>query len=375
MLERIWTSLLELTAQFVTPDWGAIIGAHPGRLPGHRRGRPAGGSSDGSRKAPPARRGKQRIEPRDAGRDPHARTVVRAGLRGGRHVPALPRPRLRRGRPSSSGVIALSLTLLYWLAEGLRIYDHDIGVDTVTTLPAVVQTDRRPASTCPDRRGGRSSGAFGVFPLFLGLVFGGWLLTAGVIALIATLVGWLADAVKEYREDGRGGHDRPPREPADVAGRRRCCSASLVVLILGAAVLQLSAFAIGEANGGDGARRIGCAGRPPRRPASGGASGAPPPSGGGAAADVDVQAKDVQFVEKTLTAPAGKPFTIAFANEDPGTPHNIEHEGRVRRRRSSRATIFNGVETKVYDVPALPAGAYTFVCTVHPSMTGTATLQ
>ena len=31
--------------------------------------------------------------------------------------------------------------------------------------------------------------------------------------------------------------------------------------------------------------------------------------------------------------------------------------------------------TKVYDVPALPAGAYTFVCTVHPTMTGTATLE
>ena len=36
---------------------------------------------------------------------------------------------------------------------------------------------------------------------------------------------------------------------------------------------------------------------------------------------------------------------------------------------------FAGVATKVYDVPALPAGAYTFVCTIHPTMTGTATLK
>ena len=54
-------------------------------------------------------------------------------------------------------------------------------------------------------------------------MFGGWLLTAGIIALIATLVGWLVDAVKEYREvvraDTTGHLENPP------AGRpRRCCS-------------------------------------------------------------------------------------------------------------------------------------------------------
>ena len=41
----------------------------------------------------------------------------------------------------------------------------------------------------------------------------------------------------------------------------------------------------------------------------------------------------------------------------------------------SRATIFNGVETRTYDVPALDAGAYAFVCTVHPTMIGTLTAQ
>jgi plastocyanin len=29
----------------------------------------------------------------------------------------------------------------------------------------------------------------------------------------------------------------------------------------------------------------------------------------------------------------------------------------------------------VYDVPALPAGSYTFACTVHPNMTGSITAQ
>ena len=34
--------------------------------------------------------------------------------------------------------------------------------------------------------------------LMLGLVFPGWLLAVGVIALILTLVGWLTDANREF---------------------------------------------------------------------------------------------------------------------------------------------------------------------------------
>ena len=35
--------------------------------------------------------------------------------------------------------------------------------------------------------------------------------------------------------------------------------------------------------------------------------------------------------------------------------------------------IFNGPEVRDYSVPAIPAGTYQFVCTVHPNMTGTLT--
>ncbi len=72
-------------------------------------------------------------------------------------------------------------------------------------------------------------------------------------------------------------------------------------------------------------------------------------------------------------ASADQPFTIRFANNDAGVPHNAEIKD------GSGATvflgeIFNGVDTRDYAVPALPAGTYTFVCTVHPNMTGTLTI-
>ena len=271
-------------------------------------------------------------------------------------------------------MIALVLTLFYWLAEGVRIYDKDIGVDTTTQLPAVIDAGPPPGVHMPGPSWRPFLGAFGMFSLFLGLVFGGWLLTAGIIALIATLVGWMGDAVREYREvvraDTTGHLENPP------AGKTpRVLFGGLVALIVIATVLQLSAFAIGEVSGGTAA---GPSGAPPAPAGSAGpagspgASGAPAPSGAAAAATV--QAKDIQFVETTFSAPAGKPFGLAFDNQDAGTPHNIDIKDSTGAS-AFKGEIFNGVATKVYDVPALPAGTYTYVCDVHPSMKGTATLQ
>jgi plastocyanin len=363
MLERIWTSLLELTAQFVTPDWSAIIAFLPivffliviGVLIAVFRR---------LRKAPPARRGKGRIDPRTpAGIHMPGPSFSPAFAAVGTFLLLL--GLVFGGVTLILGAIALVLTLLYWLAEGLRLYDRDIG-PTASDLPVVVHEGPPPGVHMPGPSWRPFLGAFGVFLLFLGLVFEGWLLAVGVIALISTLVGWLTDAVQEYRRtveaDATGHLDSgpPPRTPSRLL-------AALTILAVGAAVLQASVLAPDEASGGGSPTPSAAA------PTTAPGSGEPPPASA-PAADVTIEAKDIKFSPTTWTGPADRAFTIAFANNDAGTPHNVEIKDGTDKM-VFRGDVFNGVKTVIYEVPAQPAGAYKFLCTVHPTMTGTATLQ
>src|SRR3954452_11116697 len=136
MLERLWTSILEITAQFVTPDWGKLIGLIPVAIAILivfvliRTFRSL-------RRAPRIRRGARRIP---------ARTPAGIHMPGPSFSPVfasigvflLMLGLVFGGVILVLGAIALTLTLLYWLAEGLRLYDREAGSSTVTTLPVVV---------------------------------------------------------------------------------------------------------------------------------------------------------------------------------------------------------------------------------------------
>jgi plastocyanin len=105
-------------------------------------------------------------------------------------------------------------------------------------------------------------------------------------------------------------------------------------------------------------------------------SGEPGASGAPAGPAVQVVAKDVAFQPTALTAPADTPFQIDFDNQDASVPHNVAiHEGSPTGPAVFEGEIFPGVEQRTYDVPPLPAGAYGFICTVHPNMTGTLTVE
>jgi plastocyanin len=89
-----------------------------------------------------------------------------------------------------------------------------------------------------------------------------------------------------------------------------------------------------------------------------------------------ITASSVKFEQAAVTAPAGKPFQIQFENKDAGTAHNVAiHQGDANGKELFKGEVFTGPATKTYEVPALPAGAYAFACTVHPTMTGTLTAQ
>jgi plastocyanin len=104
------------------------------------------------------------------------------------------------------------------------------------------------------------------------------------------------------------------------------------------------------------------------------ASGSPVPSTGPAAGTVEISALGIAFEQATVDAPAGTAFQITFDNKDPGIPHNVAiHKEDPGGAEVFKGDIVTGPATATYEVPALDAGSYAFVCTVHPNMTGTLT--
>jgi cytochrome c oxidase subunit II len=100
------------------------------------------------------------------------------------------------------------------------------------------------------------------------------------------------------------------------------------------------------------------------------------PSGGPAGPTLAVSAFNLAFDPTALQAPADTPFKIDFDNKDPSIPHNIAiHEGSPSGAEVWKGEVFAGPARKTYDVPPLKAGTYAFVCSVHPNMTGTLTVN
>jgi mono/diheme cytochrome c family protein/plastocyanin len=108
-----------------------------------------------------------------------------------------------------------------------------------------------------------------------------------------------------------------------------------------------------------------------------GGSQAPAETLGPDATILKLTAASIAYDVKELTGPAGKAFGIDFKQEDAGVGgHNVEI------RDSGGQTLFKGQvltdpgET-TYSIPALTAGTYTYICSIHPipQMTGTLTVK
>lgn len=256
------------------------------------------------------------------------------------------------------GAVVTVMTLLVWMRDALRDYDH---LESATTLPAVIHQGPPPGVHMPGPSIRPLMGALGSAALLGGLVVGGWVLILAVVFLVYTLLGWLFDATAEYRktvEADRTGHLE--NIPAQAIPMRTLQVFALAFVLLGLA--QAGVFPSSPA-AGDG-----------EPGASPGASGEP---GGQTPGSILVVAKAFAFEQKELEVPADGAFTIWFVNEDaPGTPHDVElraGDGRV----IAKVPPADGGKSMAYEYEPLAAGSYTFICSIHPipAMTGTLTAQ
>ena len=98
-------------------------------------------------------------------------------------------------------------------------------------------------------------------------------------------------------------------------------------------------------------------------------SGATPaPSAPANATVIKLSATGTKFSTDRIEAPAGQPFVIHFDITD-GQNHNVAIMSGDKQLFAGK--IFQGPGAQDYQVPALPAGEYQFLCQVHPVMTGT----
>ncbi len=355
-MEALWKSILELLTLIITPDWGQLISLIPVALlavvvvyllvtirmfatVGPSRRTPARLAPI----APPA------LHMPGPSYSPIFAAVGTAALLWGLVV---------GGDALWVGLVILTVSLVYWGREAIRDYDRATHVET---LPAIVHRGPPPGVHMPGPSFRPLLGALGTAALLAGLVFGGWLLAAGAIIFVMTLVGWLPDARAEYAKTVEAdvtGHIENPPPPG---WPRRLLQVGIVLFVI-AALVQTGIL---PPKGGDTA---------------GGASGSPAPSDAGAepATAFEIMAENIAYDQHAITVPANAPFTITFSNKDSGgIVHDIDIRAADKSTVIQDQEIVNGGESANYAYDGLPAGTYVFICSVHPvpTMTGTLTVK
>jgi len=276
------------------------------------------------------------------------------------------------------GAAVLAVTLLYWGREALREYDHVQAADSAATSSALI-----PAGMLPTPEGRPPAGvhipapsfrpllvAIAMTLLVAGMVVGGWALLFGAIAVLVTGLGWLRDARREYvavEKADETGHLETDGSPAWPIA-----TFAVLALILAGGLLLTSGLLPNSQNGETAAASGAPAAGGGSAGGAGGGSSTPAPSLPNA--DVTVTAENIAYTETSITASPNVQFKIAFVNKDVGVPHNIAIND-ASGKELFKGAIITGPAVTVYDVPPPPAGTYTFVCSVHPNMTGTLTIQ
>src|SRR5580765_4594520 len=295
MLEQIWDAILKFTAQLVIPDWTSLIVLLPvfmGFIALFFFARLMYAYAT----AGPKRRGGGRVQPVTPP-GVHMPGPTYAPVFGAIGTFFLLFGLVFGGPFIILGPIVLVLGLLYWGREGLADFDHVAGEHPA--IVPVVHGDPPAGVHVPGPSFLPLLAALGLAILFLGLVFGGWIIAVGVIFTIVALLGWLSAARKEYRQvvlADTTGHLQ--NEPAP-GWPRRVLTLMAAFLVL-AVALNLGWFPPRTASGGQ-------AGASPGPSGAAGASGAP--------GSLAIVAQNIKFDVDKLSAAANKPFQVAFDNK------------------------------------------------------------
>lgn len=96
---------------------------------------------------------------------------------------------------------------------------------------------------------------------------------------------------------------------------------------------------------------------------------------GSPVATIELGAENLAFDRSSLRFPAGSVVAFTFDNRDPGVLHNVAIFPAVGGDPVFRSATFTGIETRTFLLGPLAAGSYRFACDVHPTMTGSVTVD
>lgn len=80
---------------------------------------------------------------------------------------------------------------------------------------------------------------------------------------------------------------------------------------------------------------------------------------------------DLEFDPPAVTAPAGASVVLAFENKST-VPHNLTFDAPIS---AATATVVSPGASETLEFQAPDPGTYAFVCTLHPGMAGTLTVE
>ncbi len=83
-------------------------------------------------------------------------------------------------------------------------------------------------------------------------------------------------------------------------------------------------------------------------------------------------AAELKFVPATISAPANTEVKLTFNNQSTSQPHNLTFQQGITAATATNVATGQS-ETITFRTPG--PGSYPFVCTIHPTMVGTLTVQ